>query len=160
MQERQTSRIILINELSEILLLKYVDKAPVDPSRPTLLTYWVPPGGGLEHGESFEEVAMRELEEEIGVCPDIGPWVWTRKRNLEISGHMKMVTERYFVTRVGGGRVTPVNSTKDNFVSHKWWTLAEITEALEVILPPSFAMLVAPILNGKYPQYPIDIDAV
>ncbi|MEK7774659.1 MAG: NUDIX domain-containing protein [Candidatus Zixiibacteriota bacterium] len=158
MLERKTSRIVLINEHSEILLLKYIDRKPADPARPTLLTYWVPPGGGLEDGESYEDAANQELEEEIGVSLTIGPWIWSRKRNLTLADGMRMVTERYFVARTGGGRIIPLNTTNDNFVSHRWWTLDEMHETSETLLPPVLSTLIAPILLGHYPSVPIDID--
>jgi 8-oxo-dGTP pyrophosphatase MutT (NUDIX family) len=156
--ERKTARIILINEHSEVLLLKYVDKTPADPLRPTLVSYWVPPGGGLENGESFEEAARRELEEEIGDSIEIGAWVWSRQRKLLLNGERRLVSERYFVARVSSGRMTPLNRTHDNFVSHRWWTMNDLNETAEAILPPDLPMLIAPIIDGEYPQSPINVD--
>ncbi|QBX99821.1 NUDIX domain-containing protein [Rhodophyticola sp. CCM32] len=34
---------------------------------------WTLPGGGMEWGEQAHETALRELEEETGLCADIGP---------------------------------------------------------------------------------------
>lgn len=46
---------IVLNDQREVLLVKRSD-VPV----------WVLPGGGVDAGESFEEAALREIEEETG----------------------------------------------------------------------------------------------
>ena len=51
--------------------------------------YWVIPGGGVKKGESFEEAAKRELQEELGFCAE--------KLNNGITLRLKNGIERYFV---------------------------------------------------------------
>ena len=40
---------------------------------------WCFPGGKIEDGESAEEAAVRECEEEIGQCPKGDRRIWTRR---------------------------------------------------------------------------------
>jgi len=53
--------VIFINERNEILLQKRADNS-----------FWGYPGGSMELGESFEECARREAQEESGlICEDL-----------------------------------------------------------------------------------------
>jgi 8-oxo-dGTP pyrophosphatase MutT (NUDIX family) len=51
----------LVDRAGRVLLQERDEHAPVDPER------WTLPGGGVEPGESPEEAAHRELEEETGL---------------------------------------------------------------------------------------------
>ncbi len=39
---------------------------------------WTIPGGGYEPGETFEETALREAEEEVGVVSQCCTWMFFR----------------------------------------------------------------------------------
>ena len=60
---------------------------------------WTLPKGKLEHGESWEEGALREVEEETGLTCEIGEEAG-RTRYVDSSGRNKEV--RYFLMTGGG----------------------------------------------------------
>jgi 8-oxo-dGTP pyrophosphatase MutT (NUDIX family) len=57
------------------------------------------PGGGLDSGESFAYAARRELREERGHDPLVGPLIWTRRHIYNWNGTPQNQYERYFVAR-------------------------------------------------------------
>lgn len=152
------ARVILINRDLDVLLLRYENEVPVDPQRPDVLTYWVTPGGALEPGESFEQAAKRELEEETGIRVDIGPWVWTRRRELYRDGKLLKHVERYFVARLIDGRIATRNRTSEDIVASRWWSVDEMLKSSDDFLPPGFTTLVQPIISGELPDSPIRVD--
>ncbi|MGI8916740.1 MAG: NUDIX hydrolase [Chloroflexota bacterium] len=54
------SRVLCLSE-GQVLLVRHADPR-------TGASYWVLPGGGREHGERFEDTAVREVREETGVA--------------------------------------------------------------------------------------------
>lgn len=54
---------VFIVEDDEVLLVKHSDGEN---------SWWSPPGGALEDGESLREAAIREVKEEAGIDVDLG----------------------------------------------------------------------------------------
>ena len=59
--QRTAARVLPVSPLGEVLLLQGRDPAYPDD------WHWVSIGGAVEHGESLEEGALRELREETGI---------------------------------------------------------------------------------------------
>ncbi len=157
MKIRQSARIVVLDPAGAVLLVRHQDPISVDPENPGLLTYWVPPGGGVDDGESHERAAIRELEEETGIeVSDVGPQIWSRKRDLVHAGELKRHVERYFIAWAEPPYELR-NRTQENIEEIRWWTLDELRASTETFLPQDFVDLLAPILMGDVPTAPIEI---
>jgi 8-oxo-dGTP pyrophosphatase MutT (NUDIX family) len=79
---RVSCRVVLLDGEERVLLLEHAGSLDDGFS-----SIWVPPGGGLEPGESFEQAALRELWEETGLrLPGLGPKVWIRPLRFPVNG--------------------------------------------------------------------------
>jgi 8-oxo-dGTP pyrophosphatase MutT (NUDIX family) len=158
MKTRNVARIVVINPRREILLLKYEDKRPLDPAKPNLLSYWGTPGGGVHEGESFEQSAVRELEEETGIeVPCVGPWVWTRQRRLQGKGELELYHEGYFVVWADPQHALRNRTVDEAIMDMRWWSADSMRASSEYFLPHGLADLVAPLLGGNLPTVPLPI---
>jgi len=156
MNVRKTARLVVLSQ-DRVLLVRHHDLKPVDPSRPDLVTYWIPPGGGVNEGESFQEAALREAEEETGIRPlEVGPQIWSRKCQLIHGGEIKQYMEHYFVA--WSERSGPLeNRTNEGIEEIRWWTLEDLRESADTFLPRGFVELVAAVMAGGTPPSPIEL---
>lgn len=145
---RMAARVILIGPDQDVLYLR----AHEPESRKI---FWVMPGGGLDGSESFEDAASMELREEAGCRFTLGPCVWTRHHKYVWNGKPAAQYERFFVAHTETMTLKPKG--QDGYVSgHKWWSLDELRSSSEEFAPRLVAQLLPEILNGNYPDEPID----
>ena len=137
-KHRETARIMLIDELNRVFLLKtHFDPEVGLPPR------WLTPGGGIDTGESTFDAAVRELYEETGmsVHPEVlgepvlvasGRWDWSDGLNFHT------YTDTIYELRVQNFEPDTSGFTQDelrDILEYRWWSIEEILQSDEPIAP-------------------------
>ena len=138
---------LIIDSQQQVLLLEAQD--------PRGATWWIAPGGGLEEGETFEDAARREVEEETGIVVELGACVWRRPHKYELDGAQHEQFERFYVASSFEQRSTP--SKPDSYVLRaRWWSLPEIVASDAEFAPRRLGALLPEIFARRFPREPID----
>ena len=130
----------------------------VDPAGRTLLTrfedeygtWWAPPGGGTEPGETDEHALVRELAEECGLHGfGLGPLLWTRRHWRVTPARWAGQEERCYLVRADAFEPAPAFSpaqlAAEGVLELRWFTLEELS-AIETG-PANLASLVRDVLR-------------
>ena len=136
MRKRSSARLLVINPAERLLLFRFVHRTGVLSEQ----DYWATPGGEVENGETFEQAALRELQEETGMCAaSAGQEVWQRTSVLQLpSGEHVVADERYFLIRAATGRVSREGWTAEEtgmMVDHRWWSMNDLSRTAETVWP-------------------------
>lgn len=160
---RLTARIVVLNDRGQVLLFQVQDSQPVHEAYPTMVDYWITPGGGVEPNETLQQAALRELWEETGIRADqISPCVWYFERVLRLPHKSFRLQEYFFVVRISSAAVSRANMLdyeRRMLVNNHWWSPEEISQTAEQFLPPQLPALLPPLLAGNLPLEPIRLSA-
>lgn len=124
MQHRIRAAAIILDAEQRLLLVREYDAARD-------LTFWVPPGGGLEAQDaSIIACLRREVREETGLTIDVGRLIYLREF-VEHSGQVHHV-ELFFaawVAEIGSGAPSPPTITDADLVRPaRWFAEAELAD--------------------------------
>ncbi|MEL5955959.1 NUDIX domain-containing protein [Streptomyces sp. CLV115] len=153
---RPGARVVLLDDAGRLLLFSALNKE--DGS-----VRWFTPGGGLKPGESHEQAALRELQEETGLTNlSLGPEIWRGHPWTAVRGGVAYeVRQRYYVARVPAFQIDTSafeEIEKAAITGHRWWTMAELAATSDVLRPAELPRLLASLLTDGPPDRPIPVD--
>lgn len=147
MRTRPSSRLIILSPENNVLLFNFSHKNDALSG----MSYWATPGGGLELNKSFEQAALRELQEETGLKRDsAGAAAASRTFPMQLpDGETVLAEERFFIIHA---EKTDIDCSgwseneKSVIQNHYWWSLEELRDTNQTIFPHD---LIINILSGK-----------
>jgi 8-oxo-dGTP pyrophosphatase MutT (NUDIX family) len=151
---RRAARVLLLDGDRRLLLVRFCYHGK---------SWWAAPGGGLEHDETHEDAARREVAEETGFeLDEAGPWVWTREHIFRFEGRLYRQQERYFLVEVPAFEPRPklLGSTEAHvFGGLRWWTLPELEDSDEEFAPADLPALMRGLVEQGPPGRPLEVGA-
>lgn len=129
----------------------------------TRVDIWLPPGGGVETGETDHAALAREIHEETGRhFVTTSPPVWTRQHTYGMDGVSIRQTDVFFFLRVPHFEPTMANNPEqrelDDFQAFRWWSLDELRSDSGIFVPSRIAHFLEPLAAASAPPAePIDV---
>ena len=153
-KHRKAARILLVDQHDRVLLLSSWFE-----TRKCII--WLAPGGALEADESYGEAARRECWEETGLEHDGElPHVWVREHRWMWDDCLVHTHEHYFFARVDRFEPQPQqleDYEAEVFRGHRWWSVDELRDCDELIVPGDLGALLIPLLRGELPDEPLRV---
>jgi TDG/mug DNA glycosylase family protein len=111
---RRAVRALVVAPDRRVLMLHYANEYD---------EWWIPPGGGLDPGESDDAGLRRELREEIGLEDfDIGPLLIEHRRYFLLEDAFGGQLNRIYLVRVPAFEARVVSEARDA----RWFTLEDL----------------------------------
>ncbi|MGL4324904.1 MAG: NUDIX hydrolase [Beijerinckiaceae bacterium] len=161
---RHSARLIVLDPHDRLLLIQYQATRAFDPAHPERRGFWYTPGGGIDPGETPEQAALREIDEEMGIRGvPLGPLVATCQALRDRFSLVRFCHEQYFVMRTPSAHfdTSRLAETDIDPVSDvRWWDVPALMTTPESILPCGLPALAAQIIAGNVPATPVSLPAL
>jgi 8-oxo-dGTP diphosphatase len=129
-KQRRAARLIVLDGQGRLLLFRYAWK----PGE----SFWATPGGSLEGDETFEQAALREAKEELGVTGASLTSLWERTADFMYRNQPIRQQEKFYLISpnlplllVG---VDDAHA-REGILESRWWTRAALSATEETIFP-------------------------
>jgi 8-oxo-dGTP pyrophosphatase MutT (NUDIX family) len=127
--ERVAARLLVLAPTGRVLLLR-LEPGFREP-------FWVTPGGGVDGGETLEQAAQRELQEEVGRTDlSLGPIVWSR--DVEFTWQEWVVRQREHTFLVGCTEefeAVVVHADQEPIVGSAWFGPTDLSRIDDTVYP-------------------------
>lgn len=146
---RQAARTLLLDGRARTLLVGHVPA----PGR----LVWTAPGGGLRPGESHLDAAARELREEVGITPPIGPWIWRRRVTFSFRGLWIDQEERWYLVPDAAVDPDAAPLADHGATEARWWAAGDLRDPELEVAPAALADHLDALRRDGPPPEPIDV---
>lgn len=144
---REAVRVLVIDDVGRALLVRFED-------RTTGLSWWCPPGGGLEEGEDHRAAAQRELAEELGRDDLLlGAFVGHRTLTFCFNGVWATQRERWIVARTTAFSLSPDQLALlelENVREVRWWAPEDLESSGVLTAPSRLTAIVAETASSAH----------
>src|ERR1700723_1890835 len=143
MRRRPSARLLVLDPAGRVLLFRFGHRTGALAGH----DFWATPGGAVEEGETFEQAAIREFEEETGIrVQDVDRPVARREFVLRLpDGEHVLADERFFVVETGRTSVSRDGWTAleaEVMTEHRWWSQDDLAQTTATVWPENMlAML-------------------